>query len=291
MTGRIRLRDPITTLIGALLLCLGVILLLSSYLFDGIASDIFHEAGLVLVGTIIVAYIFEFGFRRHHAKVVCDIIAATVVPDAPAHGLQRIVPRMSFQEIFDRLSKGDELLWLDTYCPEQANFQRSLRRAVERGAQIRMLAIEPKCDNARARAEEIYPQHGYTYEAFRDEAKSNISHIADAFTDLRGDALDEVDSSSLRMRLYNDLPCIPMYVIRHKGKPVCGYTSFFLRDPSFEQPHLEWTQARDSLLDDFIAYFEHKWEKSQASEKNLKTLVREHAPGPDGRYTKGLPHE
>ncbi|MFF7490276.1 hypothetical protein ACFZBC_33000 [Streptomyces luteogriseus] len=279
-----------TALIGALLLCLGVILLLCSHLIEGITSDIFHEAGLVLVGTIIVAYIFEFGFRKHHAKVVCDLVAATVVPDAPTHGLQRVVPRMNFQEMFDRLSRGDELLWLDTYCPEQANFQRSLRRAVERGARIRMLAIKPECDNARARAEEIYPHHGYTYEAFRDEAQSNVRHLGDAFMDLKEAALSEVDKSSLRLRLYDDLPCFPMYIILHKGKPVCGYTSFFLRDPSFEEPHLEWTQARDSLLDHFISYFEYKWEKNRASEKDLSTLVREPVTEPDVHYSDGLPH-
>lgn len=267
------LRDPVSILVGAVILLLGLILLISSYVADGTTSSVLHESGLVLVATILVTYCYEFLLRRHHAKVVCEIVANTVVPEAPRYGLNRVIPRLDFKQVFDRLSKNDELLWLDTYCPEQFNFQRCMRQAIERGAKIRMMAIDPNCQNAQNRASEIDPSLGYTYDAFRMEAIANIQHLADSLRSLDVKSREGVDVASLRLRFYTDLPCVPMYLVLHKGWPVRGYTGFYLGDPSFEMPHLEWSRGAESILKSFADYFERKWRENEISEWKLDGLL------------------
>jgi hypothetical protein len=65
---------------------------------------------------------------------------------------------------------------------------------------------------------------------------------------------------SCRIRVYDDLPCIPMYIISRGGKAVTAYTSFFLTEPTAYFVHLEWQNAPKGLLPFMKSYFDQKWD-------------------------------
>lgn len=187
-----------------------------------------------------------------------------VLPGAFLHGFAGFVPRMQFDQLFKDLHENDELLWFDTYCPDQHEFEQPLREAVRRGAHVRMLAMNPKSDLMALRAREIDEEVevGYSATDFAENAQRALRSMAV----LVGKLNNEKVRGSVVLRTYDDLPCLPMYLVKRNGQCAEGYTSFFLTRPTYHEPHIRWVNGPESRLDCFVAYFERKWEFSLGSE-------------------------
>jgi hypothetical protein len=168
-------------------------------------------------------------------------------------GLVAFHDRIDFSKLFEQLERGDELLWLDTYCPRHTEFVEQIRPALERGAKLRMLIIDTKCANARFRAEEI----GGLYKP------ENFIKEIEVFTDRMHSICNDnkLLRESWQIYTYDDLPCIPMYVIARNGSPYRGYSSFFLNKPSAYFVHLEWEPTPNGVLMSMHEYFEQKYQK------------------------------
>ena len=243
----------------ALFLLLGTVAyLLAAAVDSDVLSSVLQALGTFLIGTVVIGYAYQYFLSeeiedRTVAKLdeVLEHRIDKILPDASHHGFAGFV-QAAPRKAFESLGSNSELLWLDTYSPDLPLFGGRLRKAVEAGARVRMLVIDPEATTTRMRAEEIV-EPGYDPSKFCGEARAFLAYLEDAAEDLAG------ASGSLEIRCYDNLPCMPMYLHLKDGKPVSGTTGFFLADPSFDQAHLSWTPATAGMLTGFVSYFEHKW--------------------------------
>jgi hypothetical protein len=163
-------------------------------------------------------------------------------------GLVRVHRRFDLSEFFESLGPGDELLWLDTYCPDNAEFFGKILPALKRGAKIRMLIIDPRCANSNLRADET-----------REDVEVFVRRVSSIRCTLRKCGLKE---ESCQILTHDDLPCMPMYIVTHGDVPVRGFSGFFLAKPCAFFTHLEWTAISGGVLEDMHEYFQQKWERN-----------------------------
>jgi hypothetical protein len=189
------------------------------------------------------------------------------IPDAGLGGFLGVIPKMDFEGVFEKLEPEDELLWLDTYCPSLRSSEDAMFDAVDRGARIQMLAIDPSAPSCAARAEEIQ-EAGFTETMFRNEATQGLAHIRG----YAGERPIVTPRGILEVRLYDGLPCIPMYVALRDGRPQVGYSSFFLTRATFHEPHIVWgPETPNGFLERFVEYFRHRW--SLAGAESARTYL------------------
>lgn len=251
-------------LIALLGLSLGIILLLlAGNDPKGVGPSVLREAGIVTLGTVLVSLVYEFILRRSHEQQLLEVVTEGLLGRARDCGLSQI-DTMDFVHLFKRLKTGDELWWLDTYCPDMSRgaVQTAIQNALERGVSIRMLVIDPDCFTAKARAEEIMAE-GYTSDNFQEGARTNLRIIKGI-----KQTLPPSQSERLEITEYSDLPGVPMYLRLRGGQPIDGWTSYFLTQPTYEAAHFNWGRPEradeDDLpypglgLDAFRKYFEDK---------------------------------
>ena len=195
-----------------------------------------------------------------------DVIDKFVAGSKDA-GLVRFHKRLNFSQLFEDLGHGDELLWLDTYCPLNAEFIDKIGPALARGARIRMLVIDPECKNAESRAHEIFEA-----ETFAQEVQLFAKRISSVVGGAEGPTITE---ESCEILAYDDLPSIPMYIVTHEGRVVRGYSGFFLVKPSAFFTHLEWTPTRGGVLESLHEYFEQKWKRHLQKRKSFPCKIQE----------------
>lgn len=176
------------------------------------------------------------------------------VPMAAKWGLTGFVQPLDFPRLFSDLRDNDELLWFNTYCPDQGRCYEPLIDAVKNGAHIKMLVIDPECENTILRAHEI-ESFGYHPDRFQPEARNTLRLLGRCEEVLQSVPI----RGSFEVRRYVDLPCIPMYIRLRNGVRDVGFTSFFLTEPAFSSVHLKWRETPNGMLELFHKYFWKKW--------------------------------
>jgi hypothetical protein len=197
----------ISTTIIFLLLGLGAYLF-AAVVGSGAPAVVLQSIGGFLIGTVVVSYAYEYFLHEETENRTItkldDLLGRRVdgiFPGAAQYGFNGFAteaPRNSF----DTLEAGDELLWLDTYSPDLMLFVPKLQSALERGAMVRMLMIDPAAETTRMRAEEI-AEAGYN--------PSHFSEGAANFFDVVVNAAKEISAprGKLEIRRFSDLPCVP----------------------------------------------------------------------------------
>jgi hypothetical protein len=221
---------------------------------------------------IIVVYDHYVTIKEVGAEVTNQIessmtrVMEQFVSGSAKAGLVAFHNRMDFSKLFEELERDDELLWLDTYCPRHTEFVDQIRPALERGAKLRMLIIDTQCQNAKFRADEI----GGLYKA------ENFIKEIEVFTDRMNSICSNNGSlqSSWKIYTYDDLPCIPMYIITRNGIPYRGYSSFFLTKPSAYFVHFEWAPTPDGVLMSMHEYFEQKFKRAELGKEKVKQFPK-----------------
>jgi hypothetical protein len=231
-------------------------------------GELVADIAKVLLVTVVLSVVFDHFLRDRVLEQWQAFLTESVVKRAPEYGLEDITREMKWPELFNRCQAGETLLWLDTFCPDYDTFLGAIHEAVKRGVAVKMLAVAPGSDVARLRADEIIDKR-LRGDVFLKALGQSLETIKAEF--------DESDYclGSFRLRLYRDLPCAPMYIhLNAKGRPVRGFTSYFLSHPSVRNPHLKWRPtARDSgFLDACIEYFDNKWNAQAADEFTHGTL-------------------
>ncbi len=225
--------------------------------FQGLWSAV-KAISLAILPAVIVA-LYD---RRRTIEDVSKLLAGRfqeqleyVIVGREKYGLVGFLPTLSYVKLVRDLRVGDELLWLDTYPPSYREFIDELGPAINRGVKIRMLVIDDTSDNAKYRAEEIKAPTTSKY--FIQEAHEFRNRLIDVINE--PPILSENTNGTLEVRIYKDLPSIPMYIILHNGTLSHGYCSLFLAQPTFQFVHFEWKYTEDGLLKDMREYFERKW--------------------------------
>jgi hypothetical protein len=173
--------------------------------------------------------------------------AAGVAASLTNLGIQTAYDKFDFGKIFREARKGEAVSWLDTYCPRQNEFIDDVVDALRRGVSVRMLIIDPTCDNAHFRNQELESTvdtgGGWTggLEAFISKMKTVAERRYGGF----------------EIRYYRDLPCVPMYLVGRAPSARKGYFSIFLVRATAGCQHVEL--SRGEWLSDMAKYFESKW--------------------------------
>lgn len=223
----------------------------------GFFFEFLHHAGLFLAAVVAVHFIYELLVKKHERASalheVTQAVNATVDALFPAFrhwGFYGFSNALELTEIFKQLEKGDELLWLDTYAPSRHVISPQIVEAVTKGAHVKMLALSPDSAVARMRAGEI-SLAGFSEKQF-------IGDLS-LFIETMRDSTKGIDNGTFELRLYADLPCVPMYIHRRNKVPLRGLTGYFLGMPSEHSAHILWTFAPGGMLESFTSYFDCKW--------------------------------
>ncbi len=221
----------------------------------GFFPELINHIGLFLSAVVAVHFIHELLIKKEEQaamrKEISDVVATTIntfMPSFEKWGFQGFEDILEYNVIFEPLIDGDELLWLDTYAPARVEVVNLVSMALKKGAIIKMLAIAPESDTAKLRAKEI-EQRGLTEQAFLTDLNSFIDQLRQI----------ETEERNLEVRLYDDLPCVPMYIHRRGGVPIRGFTSYFLSHASENFAHARWGFANNGMLKHFTEYFDRKW--------------------------------
>jgi len=237
----------------------------SVYIVTDKKEDFFYKlinnTGLFISTILAVQFIHNIIIRRHENLLLkMEINEATkkitenILPSYHRWGFRGFVNNLNISELFDQLQEGDELLWLDTYAPSLHLCIERFDNAIRRGAKIRILALMPDSTIAKLRGSEI-KQPGFSQELFLTDLKLFINELSRL--------VSRHDINSLQVRIYTDLPGIPMYIRLRDGIPVWGLSGFFLSRASENFAHIEWTFAENGMLKYFTEYFNNKWNNAQ----------------------------
>lgn len=155
-----------------------------------------------------------------------------------------------FGLIFRAARKGETVWWLDTYCPRKDEFFDDLKAAFARGVNVRMLIIEPDCENAKHRAAELAGtmDTGEAWQTGLADFIHKVGLIAERF------------KGNIEIRFYSDLPCVPMYLICKDVKPRLGWFSIYLGLATAHFTHFELKAG--VLLNEMAKYYNAKWERN-----------------------------
>jgi hypothetical protein len=221
-------------------------------------SDVLTGVGGLMASAVAISFMWEliFGEARGkavvrevlHDKDVLDEVKRAVtdglIPNARKNGLVGIDNPIDFPSLFRDLNEGDQLLWLATYI--ETDFDEALTEALQAGAAVRMLVIDPESPCLQLRAQELtdrYRQH------YQRQAEVHLGRLRDIAKCNPG--------GNLTIRTYRDLPNASMFIIRSGGRPVRAQTGFYVGVPLVQSPHLRWGEG--AMLDLFSRYFDTKW--------------------------------
>jgi hypothetical protein len=243
---------------GLFAFVLGVLIYIAG---DGIEaqpwSDVLTGVGGLMASAVAITFLWEliFGEARgtavvrevlHDEAVLGELKRAVtdgLIPNARKQGLIGIDSPVDFQMLFSDLKKGDELLWLATYI--ETDFDDALKEALQAGATVRMLVIDPESPCLQMRAQELtdrYRQH------YQRQAEVHLGRLQD---------IAVCRSGTLAVRTYRDLPSASMFIVRSGGRPIRAQTGFYVGAPIVQTPHLRWGEG--AMLEMFSKYFEAKW--------------------------------
>lgn len=214
-------------------------------------SDLFRTLGVGALAAAVTGIVDHHLLFRNFESRIRDSLKEAKEMSAGLRqlGVQNAYKPFNFSRIFAEAQPGETVSWLDTYCPLQDEFLHELRNALERKVTVRMLVIEPACQNARNRNIELIGEPD-SEEAF-DLALANFI--------MRIERIAKESAGRLELRYYDDLPCVPMYILGKPKIPRKAFFSLFLSKATAHCTHMEISAGE--WLDNMNTYFEQKWNR------------------------------
>ncbi|MEU8003228.1 hypothetical protein AB0B66_18885 [Catellatospora sp. NPDC049111] len=164
----------------------------------GVVGDVLEHLGTFVATAVLVSFLYDYFLREKHAADTLvslqDVLTGpsmlvlindhdtklhgrieselrawleTHVQQAGVWGLSGFERSFNYAAVFDRLDNGDELLWLNNFCPDGIKYRDALVSAVQRGASVKMLVAEPDSVPSNLRALEIETQEEFSTAAAR----------------------------------------------------------------------------------------------------------------------------
>lgn len=224
--------------------------------------DLFGAFLVVAVPLEILKEIFfeaanKEAFAHEVSQLFDEKIDAELI-QARKFGLDRIENSFPLIEMFDSLQPGDTLWWLDTFCPGHKTWLPHVKHAIARGASINMLVLDPDSSFCSMRAKEIGDI--FTDESFVAELRLFISDFEECRRILEKQHKLVGHFDIVR---YNDLLGVPCYVVTRNDRPIYGYSSMYLTQPTgVEFPHFCWTQG--GMCEILFIYIKGKYDRAIA---------------------------
>ncbi len=214
-------------------------------------ADLFRTIGIGALAAAVTGIIdHTLLFRNFEMRIHDSFLQAMrMSSNLRELGVENAHKQFAFSTIFKAAKAGETVSWLDTYCPLQNEFIEALEEAIKHNVTIRMLVIQPTCDNAKARNVELggTPDSGEAFDAALKAFVTKMEWVA------------AESSGRLQVRYYSDLPCVPMYLIGKVGHVRKGFFSIFLSKATAHCAHVEISSGE--WLTNMMEYFDKKWER------------------------------
>ena len=269
-----------------LALCAGIIVALSFSLFErvgiltpiesnirAIMRDSKREADLLSDYDDYRRAKTDFGFQSVAAKTSDDGPGSITIDE---RGMDDII-----LDLFKQAQPGSSVDYMNSFVNSDYEYYRTIKAAVQRGVNVRMLLMDPDPSKAAAQAR------------FRDYRRfvpgcttmtEFIDHIMHRYDDFDG-LKNEIEkgrsrkrsSGRFEIRYYSDALNFPLVTIRDPSSearlPDVAYTGFFAGVSSESMPYLEWRGGLFRIIQHFYDLFEHKWrdsaDKTHLHQKNI----------------------
>jgi hypothetical protein len=215
------------------------------------AAELLSTVGIGVLSALVATVVDRsISARNLEARITKNFReAAEIATSLTDLGIYTAHAKFDFGQIFKEAKRGETVSWLDTYCPRQNEFIDDVVAALRRGVKVRMLIIDPDCDNSRFRNQEL--------ESTVDTGGGWVGGL-EAFTS-KMTAVAERGYGKFDIRYYRDLPCVPMYLVGRAPSARKAYFSIFLVRATAGCQHVELT--RGDWLADMAKYFEQKWNR------------------------------
>jgi hypothetical protein len=230
-------------------------------------GEVLKELGRLFGIIVVLGLVYEEIQRRQLLEEftkaigaqISAVVRATTFEDLPSVqriGLTAVRAKMDFENLFKELDAGDELLWLDTFNPKVGAWGPDLKEAVQRGATVQMMIIDPDSALVDMRGNEV--EVDYEDSSYKEELNHFIEHLRHVKKGLK------THGDGLKLMIYNNLLGCPIYIVRRDGAPIKGYSSLYLNAGTGRDfPHFEWELNGDNcMLKSLEAYFLRKIEKA-----------------------------
>lgn len=234
-----------------LIVLMAIVFLVVGYYATGFWRYLCQTLALLLLPVSFVVLLDRIMLRDELLRIVETQIDQRLYKNLAKHGVQELYPRFSHDRIFDEAKQGGEIKILDTYIPTFDNYRPAMERALRRKYKMKFLIMDKDHGYAKARADEIR----FSESKFKGGIQSYLESIATTATENRAENLVEV-------RLYDNLPGIPLYIIKNQ-KQTKLYFSLFLGKASINLPHFEVvkTEGAEETFNMFDDYFHKKWKR------------------------------
>ncbi|MFK3979058.1 DUF5919 domain-containing protein [Micromonospora sp. NPDC050397] len=224
---------------GGLLLLVSVVMLVWAWRTDGFASDLLLNLGASVVLAAISYVIFDPLFEEARKARVQEHVS---------------FDQRAFIEVLARTGRRVRILDTWTILLEVRHREQTLRAihaALEQGAQVQVLLLDPDCAAAQQRTDELEKQR---VDVPR-QIKENLRHLYAFWS-----ALDVQLRSRMQVHVYDASPSIQLY--QWDGQALISF--FPIGKLSFNVPQLEVDMA--SPWGEFVhARFEELWGHHQAT--------------------------
>jgi hypothetical protein len=218
--------------------------------------------GLFMLGPTI----FEGLRAKVDPKLLVTEIANRLAPSG-AYGLRKYIPPVEYSELVGLAQPGATVTLHDTLIPDIANSLPRIESLIRDGVTFKIMIAHPDSAVAQMRAAEIGPEWDYD-DAFRPGIIAYFHHLRSIAKQLPESLKDR-----LQVRVYDTLPCMPIYIIDNPGTDNDAlFHGFFLCKASVEAPHVEFSNVDGSLYETFSTYVSEKW--SSATPVDLSRCER-----------------
>jgi len=252
-----------------------LIFLLLSFIFTKDKSEKLHMffmnlaficIPVFLIGLVDRVFLIKYFLSDTENLIKKELIMpfGEYVGNLEKYGMKAMHPPLDFNIIFNEMESSGTLLILDTVIPDIHKTFPSMRAALDRNVRVQLLVSHPESQITKFRADEIGPEWDY-FKSFRPAIYGYISHFQAIVAENR-----ELRLNLVEIRYYEDLPCMPMYILDNPGEDNDKlYYGFFLASASVEIPHVEIVHTRTGIYKAFEEYFYEKWERNKDNGINL----------------------
>lgn len=256
--------------IGMLFLLGGVLLFAAnSVATNSILKEVLTLLGGALVISIPASFVYKLTFRplddekqAGDLKKLLDEKIDSLMKSRHQFKLASIQDHIDFQQLFDELQEGESLYWLDTWAPRSDAFQINMEKCLQRGANIKMLILDPSSEMCKHRALEIVGPIGRGFCASQAAFLERMKGIQKETSTKEPSTND----GTLEIRTYDELLGVPSYIVCQDNKPIRGWSSLYLGDATgYRYPHFHWEGGDDSVLNLIYNYVREKWERNQGN--------------------------
>ena len=124
---------------------------------------------------------------------------------------------MPIDEILTNLYPGETLWWLETFYPNKIFLVEELKIALEKGAFVKMLILQPNSEVSKEREKEIAENSDYqNYSVLLINFIEQISNMKAKYP------------NNLDYKTYDSLLGVPCYVITKDAHPIYAYSGMYL---------------------------------------------------------------